>query len=135
MDLVRDPRVHLSILVQNAFGADKASGVKDRTAVFFIDLEHRSGLDINIVFLRLLRDAVRVFVRDLDGEFFDQFGGRCKNRSGVSELGKTTSRTGRNGALPATAESIIETMRSVLRRISERSTGSDCLFGMQQPNI
>ena len=37
--------------------------------------------------------------------------------------GNTTSRTGRNGALPATAESIIDSMRSVFARICRRSSG------------
>src|SRR5258706_5534801 len=37
--------------------------------------------------------------------------------------GKTTSRTGKNGAAPATAESIIESIRSVFARIAFRSTG------------
>ena len=37
--------------------------------------------------------------------------------------GKTTRRTGRNGALPATAESIIDSMRSVFARICRRSIG------------
>jgi hypothetical protein len=40
--------------------------------------------------------------------------------------GKTTSRTGKKGALPATAESIMESMRPVLARIWRRSNG----FGM-----
>src|SRR5438093_12444855 len=44
-------------------------------------------------------------------------GAECANS------GKTTSRTGRNGAAPATAESIIESMRSVFARIDFRSIG------------
>src|SRR5437868_15174474 len=47
-------------------------------------------------------------------------GAECANS------GKTTSLTGRNGAAPATAESIIESMRSVFARIALRSIG----FGM-----
>jgi hypothetical protein len=37
--------------------------------------------------------------------------------------GKTTRRTGRNGAAPATAESIIDTIRSVFAFISARPIG------------
>src|ERR1044071_3732312 len=47
-------------------------------------------------------------------------GAECANS------GNTTSRTGRNGAAPATAESFIESMRSVFARIAWRSIG----FGM-----
>src|SRR4029078_11677304 len=44
-------------------------------------------------------------------------GAECANS------GKTISRTGRKGAAPATAESIIESMRSVFARIALRSIG------------
>src|SRR6266705_3011528 len=44
-------------------------------------------------------------------------GAECANS------GNIMSRTGRNGAAPATAESIIESMRSVLARIALRSIG------------
>ncbi len=49
-----------------------------------------------------------------------------KTGAACANSGKTTSRTGRNGAAPATAESINDSIRSVLRRISRRSKG----FGM-----
>ena len=44
-------------------------------------------------------------------------GAECANS------GKTIRRTGRKGAAPATAESIIERMRSVFARIARRSSG------------
>src|SRR5262249_27658899 len=44
-------------------------------------------------------------------------GAECANS------GKTTRRTGKNGAAPPTAESIIDKMRSVFGRIWRRSTG------------
>src|SRR5882672_2980124 len=44
-------------------------------------------------------------------------GAECANS------GKTTSRTGKNGAAPATAESIIDSIRSVFARIALRSIG------------
>ena len=41
----------------------------------------------------------------------------AKTGAACANSGNTTSRTGRNGALPATAESIIDSMRSVFARI------------------
>ena len=46
-----------------------------------------------------------------------------KTGAACANSGKTTSRTGRNGAAPATAESIIDSMRSVFARICPRSIG------------
>src|SRR6267142_6234486 len=46
-----------------------------------------------------------------------------KTGAAWANSGKTTRRTGRNGAAPATAESIIESMRSVFARIARRSNG------------
>ena len=46
-----------------------------------------------------------------------------KTGAAWANSGNTTRRTGRNGAAPATAESIIDSMRSVLAVISARSSG------------
>ena len=46
-----------------------------------------------------------------------------KTGAAWANSGKTIRRTGRNGAAPAIAESIIESMRSVLFRIARRSSG------------
>lgn len=72
---------------------------------------------------RFLLNPFGVFVQNLDGEFlinsfaFSKTGVQCANS------GNTTNFTGRKGALPATAESIIEMIRSVFFRISPRFVG------------
>jgi hypothetical protein len=47
----------------------------------------------------------------------------AKMGAACANSGKTTRRTGRKGAAPATAESIMESMRSVFARIWARSMG------------
>ncbi len=46
-----------------------------------------------------------------------------KKGAACANSGNPSSRTGRNGAAPATAESIMDSMRSVLPRICPRSIG------------
>jgi hypothetical protein len=46
-----------------------------------------------------------------------------KTGAACANSGNTTRRTGRNGALPATAASIIASIRSVFERICRRSIG------------
>ena len=106
------------------FGPDEARGVEDDARPARIDLDHRPALDVDAVLARLAvrgdrcarsesaRRACRAARRTVG-----YTGAACANS------GNTTSRTGRNGALPATAESIIDSMRSVFARICARSSG------------
>jgi hypothetical protein len=72
---------------------------------------------------RLLPDAFSMFVQDFDSEFFVQLlGGHANTGAACANSGKTSNLTGRNSTAPAIAESIIETILSVLRRISLRAS-------------
>ena len=125
VDFVRDPRVDLPVFVEDALGPDQARRVEDDARPARDRLrsssrsECRSGARC-----ALARQPIRVLVRESDRQLargarrtVAKIGAACANS------GKTTSRTGRNGALPATAESIIDSIRSVLLRIAARSIG------------
>jgi hypothetical protein len=72
---------------------------------------------------RFLPDALVCSFGISTASFFINSSAVGKTGAACANSGKTTNLTGKKGALPATAESIIERMRSVLRRISRRSTG------------
>jgi len=74
----------------------------------------------------LVDEPLGVLVGNRYRQFLEQLGDRGKHRRGVRELRKDHEPHRRNGALPATAESIMCSMRSVLTRICRRSSG----FGM-----
>ena len=84
-----------------------------------INFEHRAALNIDVVLRALFLSSSscvrwgfrRRVCRSVPAHF--QTPGR---REQIQE--STISRTGRNGAAPAIAESIIDSMRSVLARIS-----------------
>ena len=72
---------------------------------------------------RLRVEPFGVLVRDRHGELLEQLADASRNTGAAcANSGKTTRRTGRNGALPATAESIIDSMRSVFPHLA-RSSG------------
>ena len=70
--LVRDPRVHLPVLVEQPFRTDQARRVEDDRGPPRIDLEHRPALDVDAVLARLAFEAIGVLVRNRDGQLVEQ---------------------------------------------------------------
>ncbi len=115
VDLVRDPRVDLAIFVEDAFRSDQAGRVEERVAATADRFRSSTRSECRC---RAPAPCAR--------------GGPCarwgsappacrearetvgKTGAACANSGKTINRTGRNGALPATAASIIASMRSVL---------------------
>ena len=53
VDLVRNPRVDLAVLVEDPLGPDQAGRVEDDARPARIDLDHRAALDVDVVLPRL----------------------------------------------------------------------------------
>ncbi len=89
-----------------------------------IGLEHRAALDVDVVLARLGVRADRCARWESARPACSSSSATvAKTGAACANSGNTTSRTGRNGALPATAASIIASMRSVFARICARSIG------------
>ena len=88
VDLVRNPRVHLAVLGEDAVRADQARRVEDDAGPARIGLEHRAALDVDVVLARLGREPIGVLVRDRHGELLEQLGDGREDRRGVRELGE-----------------------------------------------
>src|SRR5207302_536895 len=57
---------------EDALRPNQTGRIEDRARPARIALEHRPGLDEDMVLPRLYRQQVRVFVRDLDGELLQK---------------------------------------------------------------
>src|SRR5678815_2802726 len=76
MNLIRDPGINFSVLIENAPWTNQAGCVEDVSRPLGIHFEHRSTLDIDVVLASLLLQPFGVFVWNSDGQFFMKFGSR-----------------------------------------------------------
>ncbi len=88
VDFVRNPRVYLAILVKDSLRTDQASRIKNMTWPLRSDFEHRAALNVDVVFVCFLFQAIGVFIRNLNRQFLDQFGRGFKDRRRMSKLWK-----------------------------------------------
>jgi hypothetical protein len=95
--LVGDPRVHLAVFVQNAFRADQARRVEHDGRPSRIDLDHRTGLNVDRVLAGLRGQAIRVLVRNRYGQLREQLFDGGEHRRCVRELGKDDEPNGKEG--------------------------------------
>ena len=70
--LVRNPGIHLPVLVQDALGPDEARRVEHDARPARILLEHRAALDVDVVLARFRRQPIGVLVRDRHGQLVEQ---------------------------------------------------------------
>ena len=115
VDLVRDPRVDLAVLVEDALRARSRQVVlKTTPGQRRVRLQHRARLDVDAVLARLAPRCGRC-ARSGSGPPASRAAPPRVAKTGAAwaNSGNTTRRTGRNGAAPASAESIIDSMRSV----------------------
>ena len=98
MQLPGDPGIDLAIAGEQPVRPNEASGVEDDPRPAAIDFEERARLDIDTAIARLANVAVGVLVGNGNSQPVGQLGNGRVDRSGVGELGKTTSLTSKNGS-------------------------------------
>src|SRR5262245_14007993 len=73
VNLPRNPRVDLAVLVKQAFRSDKTRGVEYMPRILWIGFEEAAGLDKSVSFLGLAEVAVRVLIRNRNRELVQKF--------------------------------------------------------------